>query len=357
MLYICTLSIIGIILLLIIIIYKGKEKNSTNNNKTNNKTNNKNSIENFQSSFGNSDIHTYENLSNNSDTPWTIDKNTKLKVIDIIKHILHNINKQTNMSYYFTTFDQLRQEPASADTTVNNNTMLFHKNISKTQNNNTHRFTADFFAHEMKTLVTRRILLVFTVDYITNDVNVEYVNLSNAFKNPSKSFMDYDTPSLILQDDNLLKNTYKIMGQNKSKIDFSMLKDCEILQKDVPTPIEFQKWILPMGVDAAYQNPQKLFPASAGASVTSSSNINNNNNNKMKYWDTNGVYYHKTKNNNNNNNNNNILTTTNSIKNTCDNMYYPYFNPTVNLQKTFDSEYKWLYDLSDNTSGRGGHIM
>ena len=335
--YVCALSVIGIILLLIIIIYKGKE--TDDNNKIN--KSNKNSIEKFQSSFGNSDIHTYENLTNNSDTPWTIDTYTKLKVIDIIKQILHNINNQTNMTYYFSAFDQLRHE---------------------TETPNIHKFTADFFAHEMKTLITRRILLIFKVDFTTNDVNVEYVNLSNAFKNPSKSFMDYDTPSLILQDDNLLKNTYKIMGQHKSKIDFSILKDCEILQKDVPTPIEFQKWILPMGIDASYQNPQKLFPASVGISLSSNSNINNinnsNNSNTIKYWDTNGVYYNKVNTKANTKaNTNNTLTLTNAIKNTCENTYYPYFNPTVNLQKTFDSEYKWLHDLSDNTSGRGSHII
>ena len=143
--YVCILSIIGIILLLIIIIYKDKQNKTTNITKT--------TSEGFISSYGNSDIHTYENLTNNSDTPWTIDKYTKLKVIDIIKQILHNINKQTNMSYYFTTFDQLRHECIATNT-------------------NTHRFTADFFAHEMKTLITRRILLVFTVDYISNELNV-----------------------------------------------------------------------------------------------------------------------------------------------------------------------------------------
>ena len=196
-------SIIGVLLLAIIVI----------NKKTN--------VEGF-SSYGNSDIHTFENLTNNSDTPWTIDKPTKLIITDIIRKILNKINEQTNMSYYFTAFDQLKQEVVCPVTT---------------------RFTADLFVHEMKNLFTRRMLLVFTVNFATKQVQVEHVNLSNAFKNPDKSFMDYPAPALILQDDNLLSNEYHIMGRNSSSLDFSILKDSEILAKDVPTPTEFQKWI------------------------------------------------------------------------------------------------------------------
>jgi hypothetical protein len=280
-------SIIGVLLLAIIVI----------NKKTN--------VEGF-SSYGNSDIHTFENLTNNSDTPWTIDKPTKLIITDIIRKILNKINEQTNMSYYFTAFDQLKQEVVSPIAT---------------------RFTADLFVHEMKNLFTRRMLLIFTVNFATKQVQVEHVNLSNAFKNPDKSFMDYPAPALILQDDNLLSNEYHIMGRNNSSLDFSILKDSEILAKDVPTPTEFQKWILPMGIAASYQNPQAMFPSRKQSDC----------------WDNNGVNYIEPQ-----------TALQMGVKNTKLTRYpYPYINPTVNRQREYNTEYKSMFDLADSHSGFG----
>jgi hypothetical protein len=283
-------SIIGALLLAIIVInnQKGVE-----------------GVEGF-SSYGNSDIRTFENLTNNSDNPWTIDKPTKLIITDIIRKILNKINEQTKMSYYFTAFDQLKQEVVCPVST---------------------RFTADLFVHEMKNLFTRRMLLIFTVNFATKQVQVEHVNLSNAFKNPDKSFMDYPAPALILQDDNLLHNEYHIMGRNSSSLDFSILKDSEILPKDVPTPTEFQKWILPMGIASAYQNPQAMFPSRKQSDC----------------WDNNGVNYIEPQ-----------TALQMGVKNTKLTRYpYPYINPTVNRQREYNTEYKSMFDLADSHSGFG----
>ena len=210
------------------------------------------------------------------------------------------------MSYYFTAFDQLQQELVSPVET---------------------RFTADIFVHEMKNLITRRMLLVFCVNFATKQVQVEYVNLSNAFKMPDKSFMDYPAPALILQDDNLLSNEYYIMGRNNSALDFSILKDNEVLPKDVPTPTEFQKWILPMGIAAAYQNPQAIFPSRRQSNC----------------WDNNGVNYIEPQ---------TVLQM--GVKNTPLTRYpYPYINPTTNRQREYNTEYKWMFDLADSHGGFG----
>jgi hypothetical protein len=251
-------------------------------------------------------IKNYDNITNNSDSPWTIDKPTKLVITDIIRKILNEINKQTGMTYYFTAFDQLKQDVISSVET---------------------RFVADIFVHEMKNLFTRRVLIVFIVNFATKEVQVEHVNLSNAFKNPEKAFMDYPSSNLILQDDNLLNNEYHIMGRNSSKMDFSILKNMESTPKDVPTPTEFQKWILPMGIAAAYQNPQAIFPSRRQSNC----------------WDTSGANY--------------IEPQTNlqmGVRNTPLTRYpYPYFNPTVNSQREYNTEYKWMFDLADNRSGAG----
>lgn len=270
---------------------------------------NKQTIEGFNT-IKNDSIRTFAEITNNSDNPWTIDKPTRLIITDIIRKIINNINDQTNMSYYFVDYDQLKQEVVTPIET---------------------RFTADIFVHEMKNLFSRRIILIFTVNFVTKQVQVEYVNLSNAFKNPEKTFMDYPASALLLQDDNLLNNEYQIMGRNNSILDFSILKDNEILPKNIPTPTEFQKWILPMGISSAYQNPQANFPSRRQSNC----------------WDNNGINYiePQTK----------LLM---GVKNTSLTRYpYPYFNPTTNMQKTiYDTEYKWLFDLSDNSSGFGRNV-
>ena len=239
----------------------------------------------------------YAGINNNSDTPWTIDKPTKLIITDIIRKIINTINKKTGMSYVFTAYDQLSREVLCPKRT---------------------RFTADIFVHEMRNLVTRRMIIKFVVNFSTKQVDVEYTNLSNAFKLKEKQFMDYPAPELILQDDNLLNNEYHIMGINSSKIDFTILKDDEGKAKKVNIPDgEFQKWILPLGIDASVtSNPQNMFKHKL----------------QSKCWATDGSNY--------------------EFKNNKP-PAYPYFNPTVNLQRTWDTEYKWLNDLNDNTSGMG----
>jgi hypothetical protein len=142
--------------------------------------------------------------------------------------------------------------------------------------------------------------------------------------------MNYTAPELILQDDNLLKNEYHIMGLNNSKIDFSILRDDEGKPRKIPTPSEFNKWILPMGIDFAAQNPQALFPSRR----------------QSRCWNSDGVNYveaqsmHKMGINN-----------SPTIK-----MPYIYDNPTVNRQKEWNTDYKGMFDLVDNSSGLGGGV-
>ena len=253
--------------------------------------------------------NTYADLSNKSDNPWTIDKPTKLIITDILRKIINMINHKTGMSYYFTAYDQLSQEVVCSKRT---------------------RFTADFFVHEMRNLETRKIIVIFVVNFETRQVDVEHINLSNAFKSPNKVFMDYPAPELIIQDNSLLKNEYHIMGLNKSKIDFSILRDDQGRPKKIPTPTEFNKWILPMGIASAYQNPQAIFPSRRQSTC----------------WNSAGVNYAQPQ-----------TKLQMGISNSPLTKYpYPYFNPTVNRQREWDTNYKWQFDLADSAgmgAGRG----
>jgi hypothetical protein len=293
-----TILAASIIILIIILIYLNK----TDTNKA---------VEGFTcGESGNAkyinSIKGFSGLTDCSSTPWTIDKPTKLIITDIIRKILNEVNKQTGMTYYFTAYDQLKKDIISDMET---------------------RFVADIFVHELKNLFTRRILMVFTVNFANKNVQVEHINLSNAFKLPEKSFMDYPASNLILQDDNLLAGEYHIMGRNSSKLDFSILMDKDSPPKTVPTPTEFQKWILPMGIAAAYQNPQAIFPSRKQSTC----------------WDTAGVNYIEPQ-----------SELQLGVRNTPLTRYpYPYFNPTVNNQREYNTEYKWMFDLADNRSGAG----
>jgi hypothetical protein len=251
----------------------------------------------------------FAGINSNSDTPWTIEKSTKLVITDILKKIINEINNKTNMSYVFTAYDQLSQEVICPIRT---------------------RFTADVFLHEMRNLETRRMLIKFVVNFANKKVDVEYINLSNAFKLPEKQFMNYPAPELILQDDNLLNNKYHIMGLNNSKIEFSILRDDQGRPKKVPTPTEFSKWILPLGIDAAGGNPQSLFPSRR----------------QSRCWDTSGANYIESQTEMKMGVNNSPM-----IK-----MPYIYDNPTVNRQKEWNTDYKGMFDLADsagNGAGRG----
>ena len=251
----------------------------------------------------------FAGINSNSDTPWTIEKSTKLVITDILKKIINEINNKTKMSYVFTAYDQLGQEVICPART---------------------RFTADVFLHEMRNLETRRMLIKFVVNFANKKVDVEYINLSNAFKLPEKQFMDYPAPELILQDDNLLNNKYHIMGLNNSKIEFSILRDDQGRPKKVPTPTEFNKWILPLGIDAASGNPQAIFPSRR----------------QSRCWDTSGANYIESQSEMKMGVNNSPM-----IK-----MPYIYDNPTVNRQKEWNTDYKGMFDLVDsagNGAGRG----
>jgi hypothetical protein len=95
----------------------------------------------------------------------------------------------------------------------------------------------------------------------------------------------------------------------------------------VPTPTEFQKWILPMGIAASYQNPQAMFPSRKQSNC----------------WDNNGVNYIEPQ-----------TALQFGVKNTKLTRYpYPYINPTVNRQREYNTEYKAMFDLADSHSGFG----
>lgn len=254
--------------------------------------------------------YNYSGLTNHSDAPWTIDPPTKTNVIIILKQIMNIINEKTGMSYVFNGFDRLDQDLINEVTT---------------------RYVCDIFAAEMRNLETRRFIIIFTVNFKTKEVHVEHVNLSNALKSQDKMFMQHPSvPELILTDENLLKNEYHIMGISNSNIDFGILKDGETITSSFRTSQELRGDIMPVGMFAALQNPQAIFPSRR----------------QSRCWDTSGTNYTQPQ---------------TSLKMGINNspmlrMPVIYDNPTINRQREWNTEYKGMFDLVEsagNGAGRG----
>ena len=265
----------------------------------NNGNSNRDKKENFNSFSG---------LTNNSDTPWTIDLPTKNIVINILKQILMSINEKTGMTYVFSGFDRLDQEKVDKLST---------------------RFTCDIFVGEMRNLTTNRLIIIFTVNFKTKEVDVQHINLSNAMKVSDKVFMDYPVPQLILTDNNLMRDEYKIMGINQSSLEFGILQGSETgrgsSNKLNQSSKDLRAYILPVGSLSAYANPQAIFPSRR----------------QSKCWDTTGINYAEPQTDLKQGINNSSMKVFPQV----------YQNPTIG-GRNWDSEYKDLFDLT-NSSGYG----
>lgn len=257
-------------------------------------------------------FNSYSGLTNHSDAPWTIDLPTKTIVVNILKQILNVISEKTGKSYVFNGFDRLDQDTVDTLTT---------------------RFTADFFVSEMRNLETKRLIIIFTVNYKTKEVQVEHINLSNAMKVQDKVFMDYPSADLILTDDNLRQNEYKIMGINQSSLEFGILAGSEKGKGSwesgnssfSQSAKDLRAYILPVGSLSGYSNPQAIFPARR----------------QSKSWDSDGILHTQ--------NQTNLRV---GLNNSPMKVYpQPYLSPVLGARE-YDTEYRDLFDLT-NSSGYG----
>ena len=180
---------------------------------------------------------------------------------------------------------------------------------------------------------TKRLIIIFTLIYKTKEVQVEHINLSNAMKVEDKVFMDTGVPDLILTDDNLMRNEYKIMGINQSSLEFGVLKGSEKGKGSWETgngsvsqsANELRAYILPMGSLSGYSNPQAIFPSRRSS----------------KCWDSDGIAFTERQ-----------TDLQQGINNSSMKVFpQPYENPTQGGRK-WDSEYRDLFDLT-NSSGYG----
>lgn len=215
-------------------------------------------------------FQSYDGIKENRFTPMTLDNNSKRYLNNILGQILNQINKKTNSKYMLRKIDSVNKE------TIKQGCVSGHQ----VEREILIRTTVDFFAHELTKQETRRFIVIFTIDNKRN-VNVEYINLSNAFKynfmNNNSILRDPSNDDLIITD-KALSSSNLISGIDETKQDYSLLNNIEKITSK----------------NYGYVNPnevsQHIFLPNA---VHNKANIDDNgfypNRKHTGWWDSNGV--------------------------------------------------------------------
>jgi hypothetical protein len=240
----------------------------------------------------------YNGIQENGFYHWSLKEDDRIKLENILKSILNEVNKQLNTKLYYMYLDKVDVDNMYGSSKV--------------------KYVTDFFVHELKNQTTKRLMVLFELDSSSNTVIVEKITFSNAIKLPDKIFMDQPGNNLILTDDNigssLGQSEYHIMGVNTSNIEFSILDEPTI--KIVPTPKEFNKWIVPNKFHSCSLDAQINAMASKG----------------LTEWNVDGIEI--------DNQRKRQLTRSN----------FPGKNPSVNSMESIDNDYYWMFDLARGIS-------
>ena len=245
----------------------------------------------------------YNGLTDNSDANWTLNDPERDQIVKILNMIIKKLNRENNSKLYLSGIDQVSSEK---------------------QGDGSVRYVVDFFVHNLNSKTTKRIIVVFIIH--NNIVKVVTINYSNAMKYDEKSFSDYEHKNLILTDDNvgcsLNSTNHHIMGANEGSLEYSKFKSAG--KKKVPTPTDFNKWILPKGTQTCSLDAVNNFPCRR----------------QSKCWNSDGVHFTECE--------------------SCDCFGIkshgkqlesrPYENPTVNKLETEFADNHWLFDLSKGIS-------
>lgn len=193
-------------------------------------------------------LKNYDDINTNIITPWAIDNTLKDHIINILNEIIDKINNEINMNYKVLSIENIQ--------------------ISNKINDNEYEYIIDLFIHETKLFYTRKLIIIIILNNCAKTVTVNYINISNGFKYPMNGLIG-NIPELVLEDNLLLSKNHYIIGLNKSKLDFTPLKNNELITNK-PLQNDFQKWIFPFG----FQNNNDCYP-SFNPTIIKNNNHNN----------------------------------------------------------------------------------
>jgi hypothetical protein len=160
----------------------------------------------------------YDGLNDGRLTPLTMDIDTKNMLNYILSNILNQINKKTKNKYFLSKIDSVNINTIKQGSV----SLITEDRVIKK------RITVDFFAHELNKLETRRFIVIFTIDPERN-VNIEHINLSNAYKNDnnSKCINNIINNDTLIHTDEALLTYNNICGIDQTKNDYVLLTDSE----------------------------------------------------------------------------------------------------------------------------------
>ena len=204
----------------------------------------------------------YNNLTDNS-APYYGYKEEELTELQIIlNQIINQINTKSKSNFYLGNLE----------------------NITITQQpNNKLNYIIDVFLFEKDKYYTLRTMINFTSDS-NNQVEVNNITRGNAFKynlNNSEIERHPQVFERTMSSHKNFNNVYTIKGINDSSLNFSITDGLNIGDKNIPTPIEHDKDILPLSIQEdghykAEQNRQLILK-------------NTHLKNRPNCWDCNGI--------------------------------------------------------------------
>jgi hypothetical protein len=141
------------------------------------------------------------------------------KMRSVLGGILNDINAKTGKQYYLQKIDRINSHPLKKGCIGCEGAAAAGEFTMGV------RYTVDFFAHELLNQETRRFVVIFVADK-DEKINVEHINLSNAFRYPQKAFTnpsDLPDPEIIISDAGLNPSgsSGPIMGMPTGTLDFS----------------------------------------------------------------------------------------------------------------------------------------
>ncbi len=286
------------------------------------------------------DILNYANLSDGGATPWTIDDASRTVVTHILRQILETINMRINTHYHFMEYEHINTELIYSS----DGTQILRK------------YTVDFFIHDTTLKITKRIIIIFTLNSVSGSVIVQHINVSNAQNEATYTPID---PLYIKHNDLIITNNtnantntnannnknksykinkYFITGINNSELDFSHFVPSSQINLDNneqtidtnTTALDINKWILPIGIQSELFNNNLQYPYMP----------------QSMSWDTNGIGINMS-------DYKNCYCTRD--KHTHHYIpFTPHDNPTIVKQSTDKSlspNSGWMFDATENISG------
>lgn len=131
----------------------------------------------------------YDGIYDGALTVGTMPSRTREEIDKILGQVLEEVNRQTGAKYILRKIDRANVE------CLRKGTVGCEKKFRATGEFVLGaRYTIDFFAHESRDQETRRFIVIFVVN-TDNEVQVEHLNLANAFKHNPK-FRDLGTQNV-----------------------------------------------------------------------------------------------------------------------------------------------------------------